>query len=136
MQHLPTLTDSQFLTQFENHSLDPIHFKHRGHIRLAWLYLTMYDFSKAVEKTCTGIKYYALSLGASDKFNKTITVAIMQIIYSRLQGLNDNSWQGFATSNADILDDALSLLLEHYSAQRLFSQSAKTTFIAPDIQPI
>ncbi|NQZ32688.1 MAG: hypothetical protein HRU06_15580 [Oceanospirillaceae bacterium] len=136
MKQSTRLTDDQFLQQFENHRLDPASFNHLGHLRLAWLYLTKYQYAVAVDKICTGIQTYALSLGASDKFNKTITIAILQMIYIRQQQFTYKSWPSFVTNNPDIIEDVLSLLLAHYSKERLCSNLAKATFVKPDIKPI
>jgi len=136
MPEIIALSHVQFLQQFENQRLDPIHFDHLGHIRVAWIYLIRYEYLVAVDKVCTGIKAYANSIGAKDKFNTTITIAIMQIMSKRLNDVSDKSWQNFCAKNLDILEDALSLLLQHYSKEKLFSNTAKLNVIQPDIKPI
>ena len=42
-----SISHQQFLEQFENQTLDPNYFDHRGHIRLAWLYLNDATFDQA-----------------------------------------------------------------------------------------
>jgi hypothetical protein len=44
------MTDDAFLSAFEACTLDPQHFNHRGHVRLAWLYLQRYPFDEAVTR--------------------------------------------------------------------------------------
>jgi len=136
MLDIPPLTHTQFLQQLENNSLDPCHFNHLGHIRLAWIYLTNHQYPVAVSNICRAIQAYAESLGARDKFNMTITVAIMQIMSKRLNDVSDKSWQDFCAKNPDIMEDALSLLLSHYSREKLFSNTAKLVILRPDIKPI
>ena len=130
------ISDQQFLKKFENHSLDDAYFDHLGHLRIAWLYLCEYDIEVAIEKVCTGISTYAESLGASTKFNFTLTHAIVMIMAKRLAKLKDNSWENFLLNNNDLVTDILSVLDEFYSRDVLFSELAKKTLIAPDIHAI
>lgn len=37
------LSNREFLAQFKDKTLNPVHFKHVGHLRLAWIYLNHYD---------------------------------------------------------------------------------------------
>lgn len=73
------LDDQTFLKQFESLTLEPCHFNHIGHLRLAWLYLQSNDVSQAAKLTSNGIKAYAESLGANNKFHLTITNALYQL---------------------------------------------------------
>ena len=131
-----TLSDSAFVHQFEQKTLDPTHFNHIGHIRLAWIYLQSHDLEEASNMTCSGIKAYAESLGAKDKFHYTITCALVQIIYSSLQEHSDKSWEAFVERNQDLVADALQILHQHYSSELLFSDSAKNAFVPPDLKAI
>ena len=45
------MTDEDFIAAFESRTLDPQHFNHLGHVRLAWLYLQRHDFDEAVART-------------------------------------------------------------------------------------
>jgi len=128
------ISDSDFLSQFENKSLDHLHFDHLGHLRIAWLYLNAQDLDSAIRSTCTGIKTYAESLGAKDKFSYTITNALVRIMATRIRDLNDRSWQGFIRQNNDLVNDAMSVLLLHFSEALLFSEVARTSIIAPDLK--
>lgn len=131
-----TLTDQIFITQFEQCTLNPIHFNHTGHVRLAWLYLQEYDEKTAIDKVCRGIKTYAQSLGANDKFHLTITHSIVKIIALRSKQTHAEDWQEFNAQNNDLLEDCVSILLQYFSKERLFSDLARTQTIEPDIQTI
>jgi len=133
MKHFDELSNETFLSLFEEKSLDPKYFSHLGHIRLAWLYLNKYEYSIAVDKTCVGINAYASSLGATDKFNITMTVAMMEIIFNRINRLDVKSWQIFMTNNTDLIENSLAILLEYYSKEQLFSNAAKITVLKPDL---
>ena len=130
------LTDNDFQTQFENQTLAPEHFDHQGHLRIAWLYLNQYKFKTALIKICNGIKSYAESLGAKDKFNLTVTDAIVKVIAQRIEANPTPTWQLFIEHNQDIYNNAIEVLTQYYSEKQLFSDSAKATVLTPDIKPI
>ena len=130
------LDDDTFLSQFENLTLDPVHFSHLGHLRLAWLYLDSNDIDTASEQACHGIQRYAASLGAHDKFHMTITDSLVRIIGHRINANKIQTWESFQETNTDIITDALSVLNQYYSNERLFSDEAKVSLVSPDKQPI
>lgn len=127
-----TISDKQFIAQFEDQSLQEQYFNHIGHLRLAFLYLQKYDFNSACEKTCSGIRKYAESLGATDKFNLTLTMAILKILNDRLNQKNYDNWQTFIDQNMDVREDLLSIILEDYSEDLLFSSRAQKEYLPPD----
>ena len=126
------ITDQEFLSAFEALTLDPVYFDHSGHIRLAWLYLSQLSFAEANHKVCTGIKAYGESLGAHDKFNLTLTDALVRLMARRMK--EGQSWSAFTAANNDLFSDALSLLAKHFSKELLFSDSARVTLQQPDRQ--
>ena len=130
------LNDEVFVAQFENQTLPPEHFNHLGHLRIGWLYLNQYELETSIDLVCTGIKCYAESLGASDKFHYTITDAIMRIMADRMAQQSSNNWQDFLSENQDLLEDALSLIHQHYSETLLASEDARLKVLQPDRQVI
>jgi hypothetical protein len=130
------LSDKEFLMQFENKTLNHKHFNHIGHLRIAWLYLSNNTIDQALALTCVGISEYAESLGAKDKFNKTITTALVHIIYKRInnKAASGHCWHDFINHNIDLIDNALSILYQHFSKELLFSESAKQEVVSPDRQ--
>lgn len=127
------LPDHVFIEQFEQCNLDPVHFDHIGHIRLAWLYVKQNQESIAIDKMCRGIKAYASSLGATDKFHMTITQSLTKLIALREHKTKALDWPQFIEINKDLADDSIGLLLKHYSKAQLFSDLARDQFIEPDI---
>ena len=130
------LSDKEFREQFEGKTLDPIHFTHLGHMRIAWLYLIEYELDIALKHICRGIKQYAESLGDSSKFNLTLTDAMVRIMARRTEFRDNQNWEIFLAENNDLIDDFLSILLKHYSKGLLFSDEARTSLIRPDIKAI
>jgi hypothetical protein len=138
MIHSPIkqLNDTEFLFQFENQTLDMRHFNHMGHLRLAWLYLSRYDVDTAVKLVCSRIQAYATSLGASRKFHLTITNALVRIMAKRRDNMQKKEWELFLLENQDLVNDAISVLDQHFSKGLLFSEQARTTLVQPDKKPL
>ena len=142
---MDTLTDLQFITQFEDLSLDPGYFNHLGHLRLAWLYLLEHDLDTALDRVCCGIKAYAESLGASDKFHYTLTDAIVRIEHQRMMllqqqlnvgSLNAGQWSDFIAANADLVNDGQKVLQQYYSPQLLATEQARLGRVEADIKSL
>ena len=129
------MTDQEFMTQFEGLTLHPQHFNHRGHLRLAWLYLMQYPLEVAIEKTAVGIQAYATHLGATGKYHHTLTVAIVRLMNGRIQKSRHTSFAQFLDENPDLLNNLPQLLQQHYSQDLLYSERAKSVYVEPDLLP-
>lgn len=130
------ISDTQFLADFENKTLPEEYFDHKGHLRLAWLYLSMHDVETAIDRVCCGIQAYAMSLGATEKFHLTLTTAMVHIVASRMAASKASNWQKFLQENNDLVVNARAVLSHYYSDSRLFSEQARTVLAVPDIKPI
>ena len=130
------LSDKAFIEQFENKTLAPELFSHNGHLRLAWLYLQSYPLQQAIEKVTSGISAYASSLGATDKFQHTLTEAIVRIMALRMKQGNASTLEDYLVDNRDLVDDIMSVVEIYYSRQLLNSERAKREFVSPDLVPL
>jgi hypothetical protein len=129
------MTDEHFLASLADCSLAPAHFNHLGHLRLAWLQLRRHPFDQAVARTCALIRAYATHLGAPHKFHRTITEALLHLV--RAAGAAQAaSWSAWAGANPRLVERAADCLALHYSADRLASQAARDSFLAPDLAPL
>ena len=128
------LSDNDFLAQFERQTLPDDEFDHRGHLRLAWLYLKNEPLDAAVKKTTDGIEAYATSLGATNKFHHTLTEAIVRIMHGRLQQANSQTLDEFLIDNPDLVENMTGVLRSYYSEGRLNSEVARLSFNSPDIR--
>ncbi len=130
------ISDACFVEQFKNQTLDPKHFNHVGHLRLAWLYLMDDEVDLVIEKLSVGIKAYAESLGARQKFHLTITDAIIRLMAERIKRLDRPTWSQFLQQNRDLVEDASAVLHQYYSESLLSSEAARLNVLQPDIKPI
>ncbi len=128
--------DDTFLTAFEDGSFPFAEWRHRAHIKVAYLYLTRFDFTTARERVRAGIQTYnrahKVPEGPDRGYHDTVTVAWMHLVHVTLQ-------QHGGAATADAFLDAHPELLEKkvlrffYSASRITSPEAKARFIEPDL---
>jgi hypothetical protein len=130
------MQDREFLKQFEAHTLDPAYFAHHGHLRIAWLYLNSYPLETAISKVTSGISSYAESLGATDKFQHTLTEAIVRVMALRLEPDTSVNLELFLARNSDLVENIWGVVGRYYSQETLNSELAKAQFVEPDLRPI
>jgi hypothetical protein len=122
------MTDQEFLAALEDCTLPKAAFNHSGHIRAGYLYLTRHPFGIALDKIKTAIQRYAASLGVSDLYHETITVAYMALINQHLaEWQGAESWDAFAAGNPGLFDKGL--LARYYRDETLKSPRAKRMFV-------
>lgn len=136
-----SISHQQFLEQFENQTLDPNYFDHRGHIRLAWLYLTGSTFDHAHTRIGQGILRYATSLGAPDKFHSTLTYALTYLIALRIDPhkgneKEDKDFESFLSDHSELIDQPMALVHQYFSPELLNSDAAKRNVLEPDKSPL
>ena len=123
--------DREFIAAFEDCTLPPDQFPHRAHVRLAWLYLREGSLLDALMRFVEGLKRYAGSLGASAKYHETVTWAYMFLIHERMERAPTESFDEFATANADLFNG---ILEKYYSKEMLSSDLAKRVFVLPSYE--
>jgi len=128
--------DITYLERFRRRALGPEYFDHLGHLRIAWLHLVHFDEGEARRRVCTGIRELATQFGVPEKFNHTLTEALMRIIAQRMQGRATQSFDAFLCANPDLLNDAQALLARYYSDECLGSERARTGWVEPDREAI
>jgi len=122
--------DIRFIEQFESRAMTS--FKHVDHLRLAFLYIQRDGVEQAVTQTCTGIRQFAESVGAHDKYHQTITEALVRIMGVKFYQQPVTDWQEFLDTHPQLVNDASSVLYHHYSPDRLKSAQARQQFLPPD----
>lgn len=129
------LADDEFLEEFEGCRLPESEWTHLAHIRVAWICLNTEREESALARIRDGIlRYNTEVLGRRHKYHETVTVAYTHIVASRIRA--DEPWLEFATRIDDLLDSSSPILLRYYSKERLFSDTARESFVAPDVQDI
>jgi len=130
------LTDDAFLAALTDCSLPAADFGHREHLRLAWLHLRRAPLDAAIEACCADIARFATHHGATGKFHRTVTEALLRLMAQGGAADLTLDWPGFQQRNATLLADARGLLARHYSPTLLASPEARRRFLPPDLLPL
>ena len=77
-----------------------------------------------------GIRSIAAKAGAPQKFNLTITYAVMSLIAERIEGSPCDEFQDFVERNPDLLSK--DVLTKWYAPDRLQSDIARSVFLMPE----
>ncbi|MBI1278397.1 MAG: hypothetical protein GC179_09740 [Anaerolineaceae bacterium] len=126
------MDDQAFLRAFEDGTLTPAEFSHRGHIRMAWLYLRAYGWDDGLTRIREGIQKFAGRLGASNKYHETITVFWARVVHHMISDQPQiGSFEEFLAIFPQILDSRL--IQQHYSANLLRSPLARQQWVEPDL---
>jgi hypothetical protein len=125
------MNDDELRGRFEDCSLPPDRFRHRDHVRLAWLYLRELPPAEALVRFTGGLRRYAASLGHAGKYHETITWAFIALINERMERAGrDLPFERFEESCPELFDPAL--LRRYYAEGTLASDLARRVFLLPD----
>lgn len=129
------LTDEQFEQQFQEATLDAHLFTHEAHVRLAWIHVKKYGIELAIQNVTTQLRAYVKTLGATDKYNETLTVAAVKAVYHFYLRTEHVSFQDFILKNKRLKENFRELMNAHYSTDIFRSEVAKKHFLAPELLP-
>ena len=109
------LSNTEFIQQFEDCTLNPELFTHEAHLRLAWIYIQKYGIETAIEVIRKQIQEYAISLGASEKYHETITVASIKAVSFFIKKSESKTFESFINENKQLKTNFKQLLATHYT---------------------
>lgn len=134
--HKPSANDLEFVDEFESGSIAPQNFGHREHLRMAYTLLAMLPTQEAQSRVRRSLKRFIRQNGIPlSKYSETLTKAWLLAVHHFMKNSTaTRSCDEFLELNPLLLDPEI--MLSHYSKSRLFSESAKSRFIEPDLEPI
>ncbi|MPR35120.1 hypothetical protein [Salmonirosea aquatica] len=135
MEHHFNLSDREFAQQFENCSLDPALFTHEAHLRLAWIHVTQYGVETAILNVTKQLVQYVAFLGASAKYNHTLTIASVKAVNHFINKSSADTFKDFIAEFPRLKSNFKELINTHYSGDIFNSSLAKQEFIEPDLVP-
>jgi len=128
-------TDTELESQFSNCTLEASLFNHEAHIRLAWIHVKKYDIDEAIINVDEQLIKFVSSLGARDKYNKTLTIAAIKAVYHFVQKSNSDNFKDFIDEFPRLKTNFKDLLSQHYSIDIFNSEIAKSSFLEPNLLP-
>ena len=133
------MDDAHFLREFEVAAIPRERWKHRDHIRMAFLYVREHGLEGALSRIRPGIRALnranQVPESATSGYHETVTVAWAKLIAATLEAWGaPASFEEFEAQNPHLLSKTLLRL--YYSRERIFSPEAKQSFVAPDLAPL
>ena len=129
------LSDQEFSIQFTDCTLKPAYFTHEAHLRLAWIELNRLTLDEAIESVCQLIQNYAAALGATDKFNRTITTAAVKMVDHFMRRSQSDRFEALLAEFPRMGEDFKGLMNAHYSFDIYRNAEARNTYLEPDLAP-
>jgi hypothetical protein len=128
------MSDNEFLASFEALEIPGSEFRHKDHVRLAWIYLHDSEFANGAARFCDEFRKYVRHICAELKYHETITWFYLVIVFERIRSHPaELNWNAFANSNGDLLDAGMDMLRIRYRDETLFSPLARRVFLLPDL---
>lgn len=129
------LTDKEFELRFQNATLNPSLFNHEAHIRLAWIHITKYGTDKALINVDDQLFNYVVSLGAKDKYNKTVTMAAVKAVSHFIGKAKSTTFKDFIEEFPRLKHNFKDLLAQHYDIDIFNLDIAKSSYLEPNLLP-
>ena len=127
------MTDRDFLAGFEAGSL--VEFKHRDHIRMAWLYLARDGRQAGAERIAAGIRHFAAVKDARALYHETLTRVWIQLVAAALEATpRAESIEAFLLAHPELADKERPYAF--YRRETLQSDAARAGWVAPDLEPL
>jgi hypothetical protein len=122
-----SVTDSEFLSAFEDGRIAAADFNHRAHIRAAFIYLSRHAFLEACIAMRDSLRRFAARAGKANLYHETVTVALMSIVLERMDRSPELGWEALLAANPDLSDRGL--LTRYYRPETLGSPVARRRFV-------
>jgi hypothetical protein len=98
------MTDEQLADGFEAGTLAPGQFRHREHVRLAWIYLARLGRAGAERRLCEGLQAFATRAGRPDKFDAGLTAAWVAVLADAADSLGPTTFDALVRARPDLLE--------------------------------
>jgi hypothetical protein len=128
------MTDAELTRAVEQTEIPNNNFHHTSHLHVAWFYLSE---SASVDEAATKIRItlrrFALSAGKPEKYHETMTLFWVHLLADVRAAASEKSLEEIVHANPRLLEK--NFPLAYYSAERLFSDEARTSWVEPDLKP-
>jgi hypothetical protein len=130
---LDDFDDEALFRAFEDGRLAPGAFRHRHHVRTAWILLERLPVLEVLARFTAGLRRLAEAAGQPGLYHETITWAYVLLVHERRVATGAEDWPAFAARNPDLLAWKPSVLeARYYREETLWSDRARQTFVLPD----
>ncbi|MDN0074231.1 hypothetical protein QU481_04915 [Crenobacter sp. SG2303] len=132
------MDEQDFLQRLETRAMAASELDHTAHLYAAWVYRRNYPAREAAARCAYSLSRFAMTHGVAEKYHHTLTMALLAILYRRLddEPYLLSSWDRFLSANPDLVRNARSVVCEYYSEARLADDDARRAFVQPDLKPL
>ena len=120
---------------FHEGNLPGEEFRHRGHLRLAWLVLSRHQRDEAQSIVVREIKQFAVANGASGRYHDTLTRFWVRLVGHAMENAPEAGSIDQLLSKFPFLLDK-SLPYRHWQGETFNSDEARAGWIEPDLLPV
>ena len=129
------MDDSEFLLLFHDANLPSEEFRHRGHLRLAWLILSRHRREEAERIVAREIRRVAAASGAANRYHETLTRFWVRILGHAMENAPDvRSIDELLARFPFLLDKTLPF--RHWRGETFNSDKARGGWVEPDLVPL
>lgn len=129
------MEDPEFLQLFHQGNPPGEEFRHRGHLRLAWLVLSRHKKEDAEQMVAQEIQRLAVANGASGKYHDTLTRFWVRLVGHVMENAPEaQSIHGLLARFPLLLDK--SLPYRHWRGETFNSDLARAGWVEPDLVPV
>lgn len=125
----------ELVSHLESLSLSNEEFRHRQHLEMAFWYLHSKGLEDGSRAILNAIEALAKHVGHTEKFHRTITLCWIRLVAAGMAAERScDTPDALIAKHPRLLDKQLPL--RFYSKDLLYSDRARTGWVAPDIEPL
>ncbi|MBO0694771.1 MAG: hypothetical protein J2P56_01590 [Verrucomicrobia bacterium] len=129
------MTDVELTRALERGEVPKEVFHHASHLHVAWVYLAeSSSVQQAANKMRDTLRRFALAAGKPEKFHETITLFWVHVLSCAYAANPGERLEEIVNAHPQLLEK--NFPLGYYSAERLFSDEARTSWVEPDLKPL
>jgi hypothetical protein len=129
------MTDVELTRALERGEIVNEHFDHCSHLHVAWVYLSESSCAdEAASKVRRTLRRFAASAGKDEKYHETITLFWVHFLARMRTAKSGESLKRIVDANPHLLEKDFPL--GYYSSERLFSDTARMSWVEPDLKPL
>lgn len=129
------MDDDKFLSLFHQGNLPGEDFRHRGHLRLAWLVLSRHPKDEAERLVAREIRQFAIANGASGRYHETLTRFWVRLVGHAMENAAEARCIDELLARFPFLLDK-TLPYRHWRAETFNSDQALEGWVEPDLLPV
>jgi hypothetical protein len=129
------MDDREFLHLFHDSNLPSEEFRHKGHLRLAWLILSRHRREEAERIVAREIRRFVAASGAANRYHDTLTRFWVRLVSHTMENVPEaGSIDALLARFPFLLDKTLPY--RHWRGETFNSEQARAGWVEPDLVPL